>query len=593
MDKIGRYEIEEELGRGAMGVVLRARDPAIGRLVAIKIIRLTEFADLQERQQLRDRLFREAQSAGILSHPGIVTIYDIGEENEITYITMEYVNGPTLEKLLSEGPAPEPDTVFDWLRQAAAALDYAHRKGIVHRDIKPANIMLHDDGKVKVTDFGIAKLSTAQATQTGVALGTPFYMSPEQIRGQDIGGRADQFSLAVIAYEILTGGKPFHADTLPTLFFQIISEQPPPPQRINPSLGPQVDNVFRKALAKEAGSRYATCTEFVSALETACNAKPGWAPLAHGAAESMPTVVTAVEPAPARPALPQVPRPVRAEGPNPNGIFGRMIAILLALVVVGALLVYAPKWYRAWQQEQAPPQPQASAPEPAKTEASAAKPSPEPGSAIAPSAAATTSTAPPTTTPAAGAGETAAPAEKPPVAEPAPPPEPEPQPSPPVVKKRPKPAVAVPAAPKVLLPTIQEVLVTSAPPNAAVTFDKGSTSCQTPCTVQLPSGRHTLAAVLPGYHQELRIFQVGDQTQAVTLDMRRMEGVLSVESTPAGAAIFINGQKRPESTPAHISLPVGRYSLIVTKDGFKRSEQEFEVGDGRFVKITFTLFPLR
>ena len=113
MDKIGRYEIEEELGRGAMGVVLRARDPAIGRLVAIKIIRLTEFADLQERQQLRDRLFREAQSAGILSHPGIVTIYDIGEENEITYITMEYVNGPTLEKLLSEGPAPEPDTVFD------------------------------------------------------------------------------------------------------------------------------------------------------------------------------------------------------------------------------------------------------------------------------------------------------------------------------------------------------------------------------------------------------------------------------------------------------------------------------------------------
>ena len=588
MDKIGRYEILDELGRGAMGVVLRARDPAIGRLVAIKTIRLLEFSDPQERQQLRERLFREAQSAGVLSHPGIVTIYDVGEENDLTYITMEYVNGPTLEKILSGDEPPEPARFVDWLRQTAAALDYAHRKGIVHRDIKPANVMIHDDGKIRITDFGIAKISASQGmTQTGVAVGTPFYMSPEQIRGLSVDGRADQFSLAVIAYEILTGAKPFHADSLPTLFFQIISEAASSPQRINPTLGPQVDVVLRKAMAKEAAGRYVTCTEFVNALEAACNAKAGWKTLPRGAAQSMPTVVAPTpEIKPAHPVLPPVPKPAHGEARS-EGIFGRMVAILLTLVIVGAILIYGPRFYKDWKNgtvpNQEPVKEEAAKPEPAKPD----KPNPAPEAAV-PSASHVAPTAPSSTTP-----ETPTPAPSEPEAKAPAKPAPEreaPKPPPKRVESRPKPA---PAAVKAVVPSIQEVLVTTMPSGATVIFDDGGQVCHAPCTVQLASGRHTLAATLPGYHSEMRIFEVRDQTMGVTVDMKRLSGILRVESDPPGAAIVINGQRQGQTTPASITLPVGKYTLEVSKEGFKKSDQDFQVKDGSFVKITFTLSPAR
>ncbi len=176
MKQIGRYQILGELGRGAMGVVYRALDPAIGRPVAIKTIRLREITDESERERLRERLFREAQSAGIVSHPGIVTVYDVGDEDEVTYIAMEYVDGPTLETLMSGADPLEPARALDILKQTAAALDFAHKKGIVHRDIKPANIMLTADGVAKITDFGVAKLSQSQQmTQAGTVVGTPNY----------------------------------------------------------------------------------------------------------------------------------------------------------------------------------------------------------------------------------------------------------------------------------------------------------------------------------------------------------------------------------------------------------------------------------
>src|ERR1700738_1362999 len=181
-----------------MGVVYRAQDPAIGRIIAVKTIRLTDLTDPEERQRLRERLFREAQSAGILSHPNIVTIYDIAEESGQACIFMEYVNGPSLERLMT-GPAPDKQTFLTIVQQTAGALDYAHKKGIVHRDIKPANIMIHEDGQAKITDFGVAKIISQQMT-LGSMMGTPNYMSPEQIRGGAVHGQADQFSLAVIAY---------------------------------------------------------------------------------------------------------------------------------------------------------------------------------------------------------------------------------------------------------------------------------------------------------------------------------------------------------------------------------------------------------
>ncbi|HEV2201823.1 MAG TPA: protein kinase [Bryobacteraceae bacterium] len=289
MEQIGRYKIVGELGRGAMGIVFKAQDPAIGRLIAIKSIRLNDLTDESERERLRERLFREAQSAGMLSHPGIVTIYDIAEEGGMAYIFMELVNGPPLEKMLKAEQTPDKETLLSLLRQTAAALDYAHKKGIVHRDIKPANIMVHEDGTAKVTDFGVAKIVSQQMTQAGTIMGTPSYMSPEQVQGLPVSGQSDQFSLAVIAYEILTGEKPFNAEYLPTLLFKIVREQPVPPHRLNPTLMPVVESVMRKALAKTPGERYESCVEFINSLAAACNASGHWVPLPRGASTSMPT----------------------------------------------------------------------------------------------------------------------------------------------------------------------------------------------------------------------------------------------------------------------------------------------------------------
>src|SRR5689334_8335525 len=275
-----------------MGVVYRAQDPAIGRIIAIKTIRLSDLTDAAERDRMRDRLFREAQSAGMLSHPNIVTIYDILEQDEMAYIFMEFVNGPPLEKLLADEQTPDRQTLMTILRQTAAALDYAHKKGIVHRDIKPANVMIHDDGAAKITDFGVAKIVSQQMTQSGMMMGTPSYMSPEQVQGGTVDGRADQFALGVIAYEMLTGEKPFVAEYLPSLLYKICREEPAPPQRLNTTLSSQSEATLRKALAKSPNDRYETCFEFIADLEKALAAKPEWAALPRGTSQNMPTVAT-------------------------------------------------------------------------------------------------------------------------------------------------------------------------------------------------------------------------------------------------------------------------------------------------------------
>jgi serine/threonine protein kinase len=218
MERIGRYRIIGELGAGAMGIVYHATDPSIGRSVAIKTIRIRDINDTQKRDKLRERLFREARSAGVLSHPNIVTIYDMDEADGLAYIAMAYVNGPTLEKILSSEAPLSGANMLRILRQAASALDYAHGRGIVHRDVKPANIMTDEDGAVKITDFGIAKIAAvSNVTETRTVVGTPNYMSPEQVQGLPVDGRSDQFSLAVIAYEILTGERPFAGEHLSTV----------------------------------------------------------------------------------------------------------------------------------------------------------------------------------------------------------------------------------------------------------------------------------------------------------------------------------------------------------------------------------------
>ena len=283
MDRIGRYKIVRELGRGAMGVVYHAIDPNIGRPVAIKTIHFGGNRKPDEVERMRERLFREARSAGMLSHPGIVTIYDVEQQGDLAYIAMEYVDGPTLDQVLSE---PEPLAavrMFSILGQTSVALDYAHSKGIVHRDIKPANIMISEDGTSKIADFGIAKITAAEnLTMTGSIVGTPHYMSPEQVQGQPVDGRSDQFSLAVISYEMLTGEKPYTGEHLTTVVYKIVAEEPVLPHRLNPSLSTAIENVLRKALSKKADARYRNCQEFIESLEKACAASKGWKSMPRG-----------------------------------------------------------------------------------------------------------------------------------------------------------------------------------------------------------------------------------------------------------------------------------------------------------------------
>src|SRR5437867_7482304 len=343
MDQLGRYQILGELGRGAMGVVYRALDPSIGREVAIKTIRLSEVGNAEQRGKQRERLFREARSAGILSHPGIVTIYDMAEQDGIAYIAMEYVPGSTLEQILSLMEPLDPERLFSILRQTAAALDYAHRKGIVHRDIKPANIVVNEAGVAKIADFGIAKISAAdQLTQTGLTVGTPNYMAPEQVQGKPVTGLADQYSLTVLMFEMLTGEKPFVAEHLTTLVYQIVCEPAPPARRLNPTLGPPIEAVLQKGLSKLPENRYPTCTALVDALESACAATPGWRGLGRGESLNFPTMAETqsspppnVEPAPA----PVIPAPPVHNLPPPRvreeagAKKSRAVPILVTLLV--------------------------------------------------------------------------------------------------------------------------------------------------------------------------------------------------------------------------------------------------------------------
>jgi tRNA A-37 threonylcarbamoyl transferase component Bud32 len=352
--RIGRYLVTGELGRGAMGIVYEAVDPLIGRKVAVKVIHLQAFADAGEARFLRDRLFREARSAGALSHPGIVVVFDVGQEGDLAFIAMERVEGVSLYQVLASGRKIPRAEAFEILRQAAAALDYAHRNGVVHRDIKPANIMLDKGVTVKVADFGIAKItSTEHHTVTGMVMGTPSYMSPEQIEALPADGRSDQFSLAVVAYELLTGRRPFQSDSLATLVHMIVFADRPSARTLNPSLPADVDMVFRRSLARLPTDRYPTCTDFVWALEEASKA----------AVVPEPVAITPVpDPVPA-----PAPAVIKVSKPRASNSTGYLLVggIVLLAVIAGILL------YKVWPHDG---QAQVSGDRQGKTEVAAVTP---------------------------------------------------------------------------------------------------------------------------------------------------------------------------------------------------------------------------
>src|SRR5256714_3883195 len=277
--KLGRYEVVRELGKGAMGIVYLAKDPLIGRLVALKTIRAAMHADDDETKEFQQRFIREAQAAGILTHPSIVTVHDIGvdEPTAVSFIAMEYVEGQNLKEVLAQGRPLPFEQVGDIIAQVADALDFAHAKGIVHRDVKPANIILIDGNRAKITDFGIAKITSGgNLTTTGQFLGTPNYMAPEQIKGAPVDGRTDIFSLGICLYECLTRRKPFGGDSLTSISYKIVHEPFPPLHEINPQIPDGYEEVVAHALAKDPAKRYQRGREMANALRAVVRGeKPG------------------------------------------------------------------------------------------------------------------------------------------------------------------------------------------------------------------------------------------------------------------------------------------------------------------------------
>lgn len=274
-EKVDRYIIEGIIGRGAMGVVYRARDERIGRVVALKTVTVPGDMTAEERSDAMERFCREARAAGRLSHPNIVTLFDFVEAPTEGggYIAMEMVEGRSLRQILSEGPLPS-ERCLDVAMQMGRALDCAHRQMIVHRDVKPANILLRADGLAKLTDFGIARVESSDLTRTGESVGSPSYIAPETLLNRPVDGRTDLFSLGVVLYECLTGEKPFRAENVDALYRKILTEDPAPPTRLDPSIPGGWDAIVMRLLAKNPEDRYQSGTELLRDLRLMEEGRP-------------------------------------------------------------------------------------------------------------------------------------------------------------------------------------------------------------------------------------------------------------------------------------------------------------------------------
>ena len=265
--RLGRYVIEKKIGKGAMGAVYLARDPRINRPVALKVIPIEKEFEDEELEEARLRFFREAESAGRLTHPNIITVYDCGEDKHLAYIAMEYLQGISLTTFTDTKKLLAPTKALELCARTAEGLDYAHNQGVIHRDIKPANILysLRND-MLKISDFGVARLTDNNRTKTGIVLGTPMYMSPEQLNAEDLTGHSDLFSLGVTLYELLVGEVPFRASNIAVLMTRITTDDPAPVSNRRPGVPPSVDAVLFKALAKRPQDRFATGGEMAIAL---------------------------------------------------------------------------------------------------------------------------------------------------------------------------------------------------------------------------------------------------------------------------------------------------------------------------------------
>ncbi|RSL16443.1 serine/threonine-protein kinase [Edaphobacter aggregans] len=376
LQKIGRYEIIEELGRGAMGAVYRAKDPAMDRIVALKTIISAALAS-DEGGEFRERFFREARAAGALTHPGIVPVFDVGEHNGQPFLVMEYVNGWTLANVYDRGERFNLDRICEIGQKIAEALGYAHQRGVVHRDIKPANILLtsreaYGIERPKIADFGIAKLTESEMTMTGKMLGTPAFMPPEQFTGAQVDGRADIFSLGVVLYWLATGEQPFPGGSLSTVLYKVVHTEPIPPRKLNPALPARFESIIQKCMEKDPAARYQTGEELARELGELRTSKT-----ATNTSITMPRVMTATGdddatlfeavptvPAPAVVATPA--QPVASTPASESKRNSKMGLVVAAGIVVASV---SAGWYTLHARQSPPPSLGAtsSAPAPAPT----------------------------------------------------------------------------------------------------------------------------------------------------------------------------------------------------------------------------------
>ncbi len=615
--KAGRYQIVAELGRGNMGVVYKAFDPVIGRTVAVKTM-LPEGLSPEDYTEYRQRFQREAQAAGILAHPNIVTVYDFGDDQGVLYLTMEYLEGVSLQQLLQQQRMPSADRIIALFEQVCSALDHAHSHGIVHRDVKPANIMVLANGVAKVTDFGVAKILTAGMTQSGHALGSPSYMSPEQVKGEELDGRSDIFSLGVILYEVLTGQRPFDGKNITTVIYKIISEDPVSPREINPAIHPGLCYVTGKALAKDRNQRYQTCRELAADLRNYQNlgeaasamrvpsqlkAEPELGDLPTQAIdlERVP-LETAVQSAPLQPddatrILSLAPEPgagttgvllpppqqgeevVRVLPAAPEARRPAWLVGLLALLGVGVAGGGGAYYY--WHRPPSPPAARpAAAPPSSGGIAASLPPAPASGSqsVTQPSAGAEGSNrgakprAEPASlsTPSASGGRKAGARWVNPQGE---------------ATRSVKPPVASPPA-----DATPGTLEVSANVRGAQVFLNGRTEpgWTAPHTFPaLPPGEYVVTVSKPGYQDWVSRATIGsDQKASLAASLKAPFGYVTIETNPPGVEVMIDDQPRGKSPLRDIQLSVGKHTYSVNWQGWGKMTRTFEVRPDAAVTMT-------
>jgi len=638
MTKAGRYELLDELGHGAMGVVYHAKDPVIGRDVAVKTIRLAEAGSGMSREDISARFKTEAHAAGLLSHPNIVVIYDAGEEDGQFYITMELIEGSSLQSLLDQGQSFPLPRVLRLMDQACSALEFAHQRSVVHRDIKPANLMLTRDDQLKITDFGTAKILEMGAAQTATVIGTPSYMSPEQIKGTPVDGRSDIFALGVILYELVTGQKPFPGENVTTVIYRIVNEDPVPPRHIDASIHPGLAAVIERALAKDPEDRFQSCRELSHLLQNYYRAGgdsptvrlPSTAPFPavtapaghRAAAPRMTPAVVPAMPPPARMRTGPVGWPQPERKRNRHGV---LALILLALVFVAGYQIW-PVLNDFWQTGVEPElashlapierdlhiaQP-ATAPAPATTAPAPRTPAGKNASTHGAPATKTISTPAPAATdaPAASGAPDAPAVGTPPAPDSARPlpdradPEPRPTAAASVVEKRLDAflasaglsnAVQIQAAGDTL--TLSGTL-TSAQyqslmrnlrnlPADVHVVDHIEYAADSPEANAAPEPAPAVSAPAPARSSASTPARASASASPATAAPS-----LTVTSRPSGANIFVNGQRQYMQTPAKIDLPPGAYRIAVTKPGFEPYAAQVEILAGKPAQLDAEMSPM-